>query len=144
MNPRKIYITIQTNRRHQFNLWNAKSKTFISKKTSNIVLSQLETNSKMKYDGHEIVVAGMAETPTHFGATLGSFDRIVKEMSEAAELDVNVKRERKENKKQKRKQSFRKTMSSFSAKSKSINRKNLKRSFSWMVCGGAKVEWLSF
>ena len=105
---KKIYITIQTNRRHQFNLWNVKSKTFISKKSSNIVVSQLETDSKIEYDGHEIVVAGMVETPTHSGATIGSFDRIVKEMSEAAELDVNVKRERKENKNRKENNFFEK------------------------------------
>ena len=94
----------------------------------------------MAYDGHEIVVAEMTEPPTHFDATLGSFDRILKEVSEAAKLDDNVKRERKKSKKKKRTQSIRKTMSSLSSKSKLISRKNLKRSFSWMVCASARVE----
>jgi len=69
---------------------------------------------------------------THFGATLGSFDRILKEASVAAEMDNNVKREKKKKKNGKRKLSFRRTFSSFSSKSNLINRKNVKRSFSWI------------
>ena len=67
---------------------------------------------------------------THFGATLGSFDRILKEASVAAEMDNNLKKENKKN--GKRKLSFRRTFSSFSSKSNLINRKNVKRSFSWI------------